>query len=370
MGTGASTSKEELDKQHVVIIGAGYGGVQVAVDLKKGGVPFTIVDPKEFFHHSVGALRAAVNPDFTKQIAIPLKEAFGDSFVQGEVRGLNIETKKVSVGDGLADLEYTHLVLAVGCAGSPPNKTEEVTVDGLQKEMEKVADNIGKAAKIVIVGGGPVGVEMAGEIRDKYKDKNITLVHSRDQFMDFGDKFSNNVVSTLETAGVKVVLGRKVKNLDLVNAQNVLMDNGDTLETDLMIPCIGNPPKITFLHNILPKACFDDNKKIKVDPYLEVYKMNDVFAIGDCCNTPEDKMAVYAMNHGELVAGNIIRAAQGQVKKTYQQAFVGMVVTFGERSGIGIFNGWNLPSFICARLKGGDLFTPKQWSLMGIKQPT
>ena len=56
-------SKHEGDDVvHVVVVGGGYGGVQAAVSLKKAGVSFTIVDPKEYFHHCFAALRVAVNP--------------------------------------------------------------------------------------------------------------------------------------------------------------------------------------------------------------------------------------------------------------------------------------------------------------------
>ena len=63
MGLGASkATSEELAKMHVVIIGGGYAGVQAAVDLKKAGIMFTIIEPKEYLHHCFAALRAAVKP--------------------------------------------------------------------------------------------------------------------------------------------------------------------------------------------------------------------------------------------------------------------------------------------------------------------
>ena len=49
MGSGAS--KEALGDLHVVIIGGGYGGVQAAASLRNAGIKFTIIDPKEYFHH-------------------------------------------------------------------------------------------------------------------------------------------------------------------------------------------------------------------------------------------------------------------------------------------------------------------------------
>jgi len=367
-------SREVAEKQHVVIVGAGFGGVKAAAELKAAGIPFTIIDPKEYFHYLPGALRAAVNPDFTKQIAIPLKEVFGDSFIQGKVEGINVESKKVSLLEGLGDLEYTHLVLAVGNTGSPPSMSKEVTAEGLKIEMDQFGENIEKASKIVIVGGGPVGIEMAGEILDRYKDKKITLVHSREQFLDLGDKFSNNTKAMLEAAGVELRLGRKVQNLkdltpNVVKTQSVVLDNGDSLEADLVIPCIGFTPQNELLNKVFSSEFFDEHKRIKVDPYLEVCKLNDVFAIGDCCDTDEHKMAAHANNHGALVADNIIRSITGQAKKPYKQAFVGMVVTFGEKTGVGVFNGWHLPAFVCSKLKGRDLFVGKHLAELGIKQP-
>ena len=51
----------QITNRHVVIIGGGYGGVELASLLKKWKVPFTLIDPKEYFHHNVGALRAVID---------------------------------------------------------------------------------------------------------------------------------------------------------------------------------------------------------------------------------------------------------------------------------------------------------------------
>jgi NADH dehydrogenase FAD-containing subunit len=58
---GGKLSSEELSKRHVVIIGGGYAGMELGTILLKWEVPFTIIDPKEYFHHVVGGLRAILN---------------------------------------------------------------------------------------------------------------------------------------------------------------------------------------------------------------------------------------------------------------------------------------------------------------------
>ena len=59
---GNSISPAILEKKHVAIIGGGYGGIALASELKKYKIPFTLIDPKDCFHHNVAACRASVFP--------------------------------------------------------------------------------------------------------------------------------------------------------------------------------------------------------------------------------------------------------------------------------------------------------------------
>ena len=58
MGNGASLSAE----RHAVVVGAGYGGTQVALALKKCGIPFTVINSRDCMHHNIASLRAAIEP--------------------------------------------------------------------------------------------------------------------------------------------------------------------------------------------------------------------------------------------------------------------------------------------------------------------
>ncbi|XP_023333938.1 apoptosis-inducing factor 2 [Eurytemora carolleeae] len=204
MGSGAS--KEELRTRDVVVIGAGYGGIQAALSLKKAGIPFKIIDPKEYFHHCVGALRASVFPEYANKVAIPLKEAFGTSFVQGKAISLDTENKSLKLEDG-QELKYTHCIIAVGSLGPIPCRSTQTSISGLTEEYKNISEEISKARSIMIVGAGAVGVEMAGEIREKYSETKITIVSSQETLVaDFTPKFQKNIKSILEDQNIQVCM--------------------------------------------------------------------------------------------------------------------------------------------------------------------
>jgi len=346
--------------------------VQAAAELDKAGVGFTLVDPKEYFHHCVGALRAAVNPEYTAKTAIPFREAFGDRFVQGSVLSLDLETCK-AVLEGGREIAWSHCLVAVGSLGPLPGRSLQLTMGGLEQEAKVMAENIEKAEKVVIIGGGPVGFELAGEIFDKYKqEKKVTIVSSSEKLVssDFSSKFDASVKYLWESAGVEVVVGKAdLTSVKLNQVEKQSLRIGETeLEADLVISCIGMPPNKAEVAKLLPASSIDETGRAKVDEFLAVEGCSNVFALGDCCNTPEHKMAAHAAVHAETVVANILLEAEGKARKAYKQKFVGMLVPFGAKAGAGSFDGWNLPNFAVVMLKSSDLFTSKYWATMGQKE--
>ena len=85
-------------------------------------------------------------------------------------------------------------------------------MDDIKSEYETLAKAIEKSDEIVIIGGGPVGVEMAGEIVDGYKDKKIHLIHSGNHLVtkEFGDTFQTNMRWCLDNANVEVILSIRI----------------------------------------------------------------------------------------------------------------------------------------------------------------
>ena len=107
---------------------------------------------------------------------------------------------------------YFSLYIYLGSNGPFPGKSTKATMNDIKSEYETLAKAIEKSDEIVIIGGGPVGVEMAGEIVDRYKDKKIHLIHSGNHLVtkEFGDTFQTNMRWCLDNANVEVILSIRI----------------------------------------------------------------------------------------------------------------------------------------------------------------
>ena len=116
----SSSSTPKLACQ-LVIVGGGYGGVQLAVQLDSY-CKVVLIDPKDAFHHNVGALRAIVEPAFIKKTLIPYEEMLKNgSFIKDRVVSCNISRKTVTLAGG-EEINYDYLGFACGSSVPFPGK--------------------------------------------------------------------------------------------------------------------------------------------------------------------------------------------------------------------------------------------------------
>ncbi len=149
---------------------------------------------------------------------IDFKKSFGDSFECGQVTNIDLEAKTVTLDNGKT-VTYTDLVIAVGSNGPLPTASTALTEAEATEQFQQFGEEIKKATNIIIIGGGPVGVEYAGEIMDKFKDKKIKVIHSRDYLVDekFGPAFQSNLKSSLEAKEVEILLGKGFPSIIMIN---------------------------------------------------------------------------------------------------------------------------------------------------------
>ena len=235
-------------RPHVVIVGAGFGGLEAAKKLGKEPVRMTVIDRTN--HHLFQPLlyevaTAALSP---ADIAAPIRgisvDFMNTEVILAEVKSVNVAAKTVNLGD--QEISYDYLILATGSRHSyfghdeweklaPGLKSLEDAVEIRRRLLlafeyaEKITDEAAKAAAMtfVIIGGGPTGVEMAGAIAEiaRYTlDKDFGISIRRvpasswwkamtESFPVFPEDLSARAMKQLKELGVEVRTGVHAKNL-------------------------------------------------------------------------------------------------------------------------------------------------------------
>lgn len=358
-----------------MVVGGGYGGMSLAVGLKRYRANYMLVDSRDAFHHNVAAVRAVVEPGFAKKTMIPYKETFGDNFTQGMVSEINPQSKTVQLKSG-QQLPYDILVISLGSSVPFPGKVGHVNQKEGCQQYEDLVNRIKNSQHIAIVGGGPVGVEVATEIATDYPDKQVTIIHSRGQLAAPGlcDAFQKRLDEVLTQMKITTIYNEKVVNLNEVGdmgSQTLRTDKGRSLVADLVLRCIGMKINSDSYRRYFASS-MEPNGQLRVDRHLLVHGHDDVFAIGDCNNIPEVKLAYLARQQANCTLENIHRKLGGQDLKDYKlndQPF-GLMMSLGRLNGIAENkNGQLMSDFMVKKIKSGPMFVGRYWSDMGQKCP-
>ncbi|PFX32455.1 apoptosis-inducing factor 2-like [Stylophora pistillata] len=368
---------KSLKDTHVVVVGGGYGGIAAAKKLKDQ-CKVTLIDARDAFHHNMGAQRSSVESGFAKKCFISYGPTFGESFKQGKVVSIDLSMKTVTLETG-EKIAYDDLVLATGTGGPFPAKIPlDTNKDKAIERYEDYTKLVKDAMKIGVVGGGAVGVEIAGDIMEDYKDKaDVYLIHPRENLVneEVNETFQSTIKAKLESLGVTMVLGERVMNMDEVKGkgyQNVMLvtDKGRQMKVDLVIPCTGLKVNTEAYRKSLGGK-MNRLGRLNVDDFLQVKDVSDVYAIGDCNDVPEIKLAYGAETQGKYIADNLKLKHEGKAMKPYNvNKSVFMVLCCGRSGGAAqVWRGWVFGDWFASKIKGQSVFTPMQWKNMGQKMP-
>ncbi|XP_072484823.1 ferroptosis suppressor protein 1 isoform X4 [Notamacropus eugenii] len=362
---------------HVVIVGGGFGGMAAASQLQSWGIPFTLVDMRDSFHHNVGALRASVESGFAKKTFISFAKTFGDSFRQDLVVGLDLENQKVLLQRGEA-LSYSHLVLATGSSGPFPGKFNQISsLQSAIEAYELMVKQVQNSQSVVVVGGGSTGVEMAAELKTDYPEKEVTLIHSKVLLADpeLLPCVRQEVKEILLEKGVKLVLSERVSNLEELpvneyhDSIQVKTDKGTQVEANLVIVCSG----IKINSSVYSSALGDkmaSNGTLMVNDHLQVQGFSNIFAIGDCADVKEPKTAYHAGLHASVVVSNIINSLKQKPLTIYKPGSLTYLLSMGRNDGVGQISGFYVGRLMVRFVKSRDLFVSTSWKTMKQTAPS
>jgi NADH dehydrogenase len=351
----------------VVIVGAGFGGLQCAKALRDQPVDVVLVDKQNYHLFTPLLYQVASCLLAPSEITAPLRKVLRGApnvrYRQGEVVDVDFAEQKVRLADG-AVLEYEEVVLATGSLpnfyGNDAIESRALGLKDLGEALQlrnHVLDCLERATAATdpdererlltfcIIGGGPTGVEYAGALAELARlvlpreypelrphEFRIVLLEGGDRVLPmFKRRLSAYGRRELERRGVDVRTGVLVASAD--NA-GVLTRDGTEIRTATIVWTAGVRPSEVALH---PGVTRTDTRRLAVDDHLRILGVEHAFAIGDVAAAPDRKgqplpmLATPAMQAGRFVARQIVRGEPGRRFHYFDK---GTMATIGRRAAV------------------------------------
>ncbi|YAF98380.1 MAG: NAD(P)/FAD-dependent oxidoreductase [Nodularia sp. CChRGM 3473] len=377
-----------MKSPRIVIVGAGFGGLQAAQSLANSGADIVLID-RHNYHTFIPLLyQIATSQLEPEYIAYPIRTILRRfsakrhtrkpklRFCMAEVQRVDFSAQIVETNRSA--IAYDFLVLATGCqtqflgvSGASEHAFALKTLEEAITLRNQILSCLERASQesnplrreqlltFIIVGGGPTGVEMAGalvemlqsKLRQDYPSLNLEqvrliLVQSGDRLLaNLPKKLGVYTYKRLRQLGVKIYLETKVSQ---VTQGSVHLENHEVIPAATVIWTAGleaNPPETSEDLSSAKKG------KLLVHPTLQLLEQPNVYAIGDLAyveqnGKPLTGVAPEALQEGVAVARNIQRQLQGKSPKSFKYFNKGRLAIIGCYSGVGKIGGLAFTGFL------------------------
>jgi NADH dehydrogenase len=384
-------------RHRVVVIGGGFGGLQAVHHLRRAGVEVTLIDRRNFHLFQPLSYQVATGALSSAEVCFPLRWIFRRRkdvrVLLGEVREFDLEGRSVTLEPGAGDAEplsiaYDTLVVAGGShyAYFGHDEWKEVAreVKSLESALAVRAEILSafEAAELesdeerrrdlltfVVVGGGPTGVEMAGQIAELARDTlrrefrsidaaeaRVLLVEMLDRLLTaFPPKLSAKATRSLEQLGATLLLGHRVVEID---ERGVTVEDADQNQERIPSPTVIWAAGVTAssMARTLGEATgadVDRAGRVSVEPDLTLPGHPDVFALGDMVRVkaPDGEVqpllgvAPVAMQQGRYVAKAVKARLRGREPEPFRYREKGNVATIGRSRAVADVKGLRVSGF-------------------------
>jgi NADH dehydrogenase FAD-containing subunit len=343
----------------LVILGGGFCGALVArlLDRRKD-VDVVLIDKKSYFEYTPSIHKVIFNAGYHKKITVPFSHflrrtrVVTDKLVQ--VAPDFVETEKEKIA-------FDYLVVATGI-DYPVFLENRDNVCTLKSGVEaaQMGAKILSQEHILIIGGGLIGTEIAGELVTKTKGKRLIIVHPHDRLLERNPvKASNFARKFLERHGAEIIFGEKVVDH---KGNAFITDKGRRIDSEAGIWCAGIKCNPWFMKGF-SDGIFTERKSLKVNQHLQLEGHPNIFVGGDINNVPEEKTAQNAERHAHLIVENLVRLQKGRPLVSHKPRSAPLVISLGDWIGIMTF-----PKFCITGLFPGILkWLIEWWVLRGYK---
>ncbi|KAH9973762.1 FAD/NAD(P)-binding domain-containing protein [Lactifluus volemus] len=311
------------NRKSVVVVGGGAAGAAIArilsTKINSNTTSLTLVTARPFAVHLPAVIRMTTTAEgkLEDDILIPYDNLLVNNNGTIKIgRVTSIEQGKEAHSGGTVVLsnneriQYDILVLAPGSTWQGPLALPDDRAAVLEhiKSWRRKFEN---ASGVILVGGGAVGCEYAGEIKDFFPSKKVTIVHSDSQLLNsaYPDKYRKRVEKDVTSRGINIIFDDYVDDFDTVPAST---RSKRSLEGDLIVATFGSRPGTGFVKS-LGSDVLNSRDQIKINATFQLESFPNIYAIGDVTNWTEQKQMAKAPKHAQIAAANILAQLDGGV---------------------------------------------------------
>ncbi|HEY3819442.1 MAG TPA: NAD(P)/FAD-dependent oxidoreductase [Polyangiaceae bacterium] len=368
-------------RPHVVIVGAGFGGLTAAQALAKAPVTVTLLDRTN--HHTFQPLlyqvaMAGLSPaEIAQPIRSIVRNEHNATVLMAEVARIDAAKRRLDLTDGTF-VDWDFLIVACGARTSyfghddweraaPGLKSIEDAIEIRQRVLvafelaEREASAARRAALLsfVVIGGGPTGVELAGALAELSKfvldrdfrhidptEAKVRLIEAGPRILpSFPEDLAESAVSQLQELGVKVQTGAKVTSIE----PGLVRLGAESISCSVVLWAAGVSANALTATLGVP---LDSSGRVLVEPDLTIPGHPRIFVIGDAARVDDAKghplpgVSPVAMQQARLVARSIRRALVGRETLPFRYFDKGSMATIGRRRAIAMVDRMHLSGFL------------------------
>ena len=366
---------------HVVIVGAGFGGLETAQRLRNAPVQITLINRQNYHLFQPLLYQVAIAGLVPSQIAYPLRTIFRKqknlNFQMSEVSAIDFKGRYIRSNGSV--MAYDYLVLAVGGQTNffglktvEENSFQLKSIESaistrnhLLRMLERASREPDPEARralltFVVIGGGPTGVETAGALVElithvmvkdypqmDVSEVRVLLIEAMSSVMlAYPDELRKATMNLLENRGVEILLNTRLTDY---NGRRITLADGSHIDAHTLIWTAGvRAAEITDRLGVQQASA----GRVRVEPTLQLPQHPEVFVVGDAAYVEDSKgqplpmLATVAQQQARVAASNIQKLLQDESPQPFQYEDPGLLATIGRNAAVARIWGLSFSGFI------------------------
>lgn len=356
-------------QKRIVILGAGFAGLQLARRLKGSQYDITLIDQYNFHQFQPLFYQVATARLEPSSVSFPLRKVFQNKAnVHVRVAAVDrIAQEESKVYTDAGTFSYDYLVIATGCTTNyfgnknierhafPMKSTTEAIalrnriLLNFEQALHATPEEMESVMNIVVVGGGPTGVELSGSLAELKKNilprdypdmdfskLNVYLLEAGPATLGpMSKKSQQKSQAYLESMGVQVKLNTQVKDYD---GKKVLLADGNTIATNTLIWAAGVTGNVP---NGIDTSLLARGNRIKTDAFNRMHGTDNIFVLGDIAYMETEKfpkghpqLGNVAIAQARNLVQNFKRISRGAHLLPFNYTNPGTMATVGKRKAV------------------------------------